>query len=166
MNDTNRNLRPSSGPFGMGWQGYIIIAIIILGTALFASTRRDWMSLLISALLLPLIMVALIHMLSRFWRNGAEFRDGRIRLKPDAGLLDFLSRTNPFMFLLVGTLSRSVDEDRYQELLRSGPYGMGRCGYLITLVFVLGPVILAIIIMGFTSQPLSHSGLHFSGWSI
>ncbi|MDQ2744009.1 MAG: hypothetical protein M3Z66_17175 [Chloroflexota bacterium] len=161
MNDNYQNLRPPSGPFGMGWQGYLIIAIIILGTALFAATRSDWTSMLVSALVLPVIMVALIHVLSRLWRGRTEGRDRRSGPRQDMDLLTFLARTNPLMFLLIGTLSRGVDDDRYQELLRSGPYGMGQHGYLIVLFVFLAPLILTLIIVGVTGQPPGQIAPHF-----
>jgi glucose dehydrogenase len=68
------NQRPGSGPFGMGWQEYLVIGVVILATALFAATRRDWTSMLVSALILPPIVFALLHVLTRFWQGGARPR--------------------------------------------------------------------------------------------
>ncbi len=161
MNDDDQNQRPGLGLFGLGWQGYLIIAIIIVGTALFAATRGDWTSMLISALVLPLIMVALVHVLSRFRRDGSPVHDRRSGPGRDMDLLTFLTSTNPVMFLLVGALSRGADDDRYRELLRSGPYGMGQAGYLLALMVILAPLILAIIITAVSGQLPAHSAPHF-----
>jgi hypothetical protein len=161
MNDNDDNQRSWSGPFGMGWRGYLIIAIVILATAVFAATRRDWTSMLISALILPLVMFAVIHVLSRFWRGGTRARDSRRGPRQDVDLLTFLARTNPFLFLLFGALNRGADDDRYQELLRSGPYGMGQYGYLVGLIIILTPLILALIITAVTGQLPTHSAPHF-----
>ncbi len=161
MNDDHQIQRPVSGPFGMGWQGYLVLAIIIVGTAFFAATRNDWASMLTFALVLPLVMITLIHVLIRFWRDESQIHDKSRGPRQDVDLLAFLARTNPFMFLVFGALSRGVDDERYQELLRSGPYAMGRHGYLIALMVILGPLILVLIIVATTGQIPTHSAPHF-----
>ncbi len=160
MNHNDRNRRSPSGPFGMGRQGYIIIAIVILATAIFASTRTDWISMLAGALILPLVVLAVIHVLSRLWRGGTRSRDSRRAPRQGVDLLTFLARTNPIMFLLVGGATRGVDDSQYQDLLRSGPYGMGWYGYVIVLAIVLGPLILALLIVAVTGQLPGHGGPH------
>jgi hypothetical protein len=160
MKDDNRNQPPRSGPFGLGWQGYLVIAIIIVVTALFAASRSDWTSMLLSALLPPLILFSIICALSRRSRDGAKARDRRIGPREDGDLITFLARTNPVMFLIFGALSRRSDDDRYQQLLRSGPFGMGQQGYLIVLILLLAPLILALIITVLTGQQPTHSGSH------
>ncbi len=162
MSDSGRNLRPSPGPFGMGTQGYLIIALIIVGTALYTMTRGDWTSMLISALGFPLIMIALVHILSRFRWNEPHLRGRRREPGQGVDLLTILVRTNPFTFFLAGLLSRGVDDDRYQELLQSGPYGMGQYGYFIVLAVVIGPLIVALILMALTGQLPAHLAPHFS----
>jgi len=161
MEDNDWNQGPGSGPFGMGWQGWLILASIILATALFAATRSDWTSMLISALILPLIVFAIVHVLSRIWQGGTRARDSRRGPSEDLDLLPFLARTNPVMFLLFGALSRSMDDDQYQELLRSGPFGMGQHGYLIAFTIILAPLILALIIVTVTGQLPTHSAPQF-----
>lgn len=145
----------------MGWQGWLIIAIVILVTALFAATRSDWQSMLVSALVPPLIIFPLIFALSRFWRDGARASDGRQGPGQEFDLLNVLARTNPIMFLLLGALSRRSNDDRYRQLLSSGPFGMGQQGYLIALIIILAPLILALVITALAGQPLTHSGSHF-----
>jgi hypothetical protein len=144
----------------MGRQGYLILAIIIAGSALFAATRHDWPSMLVSALGLPLMTVALFQLLSRFWRSRPQVRDSRYTPRQNVDPLTFLARTNPLMLLLFGALSRGTDDGRYGELLRSGPYGLGQYGYLIALLIIIGPLILALIIMAFTGQLPAHIGPH------
>lgn len=158
MNDDVKHRRGPAGPFGMGWQGYLIIAIIVLGSALLAATSGDWPMMLITALVLPLAMVTLVQIVNRFRRNAPQLRDTRRGPMQDADLLAFLARTNPFMFLLAGALGRGMDDDRYRDLLGSGPYGMGKNGYVLALIIVLGPLILTLIIVTVTGQlPPHHS---------
>jgi hypothetical protein len=149
-----------SGLFGRARQGHLIIAIIVVGTALLAATRTDWASMLVSALVLPLIMVAVIYLVSQIWRNGPEGSERSRGPRQETDLLTFLARTNPLMFLLFGTASRGVDDDRYGELLGFGPYGMGGRGYVIALVVVLGPLLISLIIMALTGQLPTHSTPH------
>ena|SRR5579884_435786 len=160
MKENDQHLRSGSGPFGMGWQGYLIVAIVILGTALFAATRSNWQSMLVSALVLPLLMFSLIFALSHLWQNGAKVRNRSIGPREGMDLLTFLARTNPIMFLFLGALSRRSDDDRYQQLLRSGPYGMGQQGYLIAFLLLLTPLLITLIIMAFTGQQPTHIGPH------
>lgn len=150
-----------TGPFGMGRQGYLILAIIILGSALFATTRRDWISMIVSALVLPLVMFGLVHLLSRFWGNGLRTPDGEREARPAMDPLTFAARTNPFMFLLLGAFSRRTGDDRYEELLRTGPYGLGQYGYLITLLILLAPLALTFLILVFTGQLPAHNSPQF-----
>jgi hypothetical protein len=161
MADTDHNQRPGSGPFGMGRQGYLVVAIVVLATALFAATRRDWTSMLISALLFPLIVFALVHLVTRFRQAG--MRPWERRGTPGEGMdpLTFLARTNPFMFLLLGAVSRGVEDERYQELLRSGPFGLGQYGYFVALLIILAPLALALIITAATGQIPMHTAPHF-----
>lgn len=65
------------------------------------------------------------------------------------------------MFLLIGALSRRSDQDQYQELLRSGPFGLGRSGYLIALLLFLVPLICALVIIAITGQQPTHIGPQF-----
>lgn len=149
MNDDD-NRRSGPGPFGIGWLGSLII--IILATAIFAATRRDWTSMLIGALVLPVVMIASIHVLSRAWRGGTGVRDRGRGPRDGVDLLTFIARTNPVMFLFFGALTRGADDDRYQELVRSGPFGMGQYGYLIGLIIILMPLVLALTISVVTGQ--------------
>lgn len=145
----------------MGWQGYVIIAIIIMSTAIFAASRTDWASLLLSALVPPLILFPLIFVLSR---PGGE-RDGAHNRMHDSGrgvdFLTFLARTNPIMFLLVGAVSRRQDDEQYQQLLSAGPYALGRRGYLVLVLLILLPLIGALIITVVSGQLPTHSGPQF-----
>lgn len=161
MADTNHNRRPASGPFGMGWQGYLLVAVVILATALFAATRRDWTSMLISTLLLPLVVFALLHLVTRFRQGGTSPRQRGGGPGDGMDLLTFLARTNPFMFLLLGAMNRGVDDERYQELLRSGPFGLGQYGYVVALLIILAPLALALIITAATGQFPTHSAQHW-----
>jgi hypothetical protein len=161
MEDNRQIQRPASGPFGMGRQGYHIIAIVVGVTGLFAASRSDWTSMLVSALVLPLIMFPIIFALSRRLQDGAKVRGSGIGLMEDADPITFLARTNPIMFLLFGALSRRSDDNRYRQLLRAGPYGMGQQGYLIALILILSPLVLALMITALTGQQPSHNGPHF-----
>jgi hypothetical protein len=144
----------------MGRQGYLTIAII-LGTAAFAASRSgDWTSLLVSALLPPLVLFPLIFALSRRWQGGAQVRDRRGGPRQRFDLMTFLARTNPVMFLLFGILSGRSDDDRYRRLLRSGPYGKGQQGYFIALILILTPLILTLIIVAVTGHQPMHIGPH------
>lgn len=163
----NRN-QPGSGPFGMGWQGYVIVAIIILGSSVFAATRSDWTSLLVSALGLPLLIFFLLFLLTRLLsRPQRAAQEPVTRIEPRGGidLLTFLARTNPFMFLLFGSLSRGPDDPEYQQLLRSGPYTLGRQGYiflfLMLVVFSLAPLIVTLIFVALTGHLPTHTGPQF-----
>lgn len=158
MNYHSPTGRSRSGPFGMGGQGYLIIAVVILTSALFAATRRDWASMLFSALVLPLIMFVIIDILSRLWPVGTSVRGGNTGTREDMDPLTFLARTNPIMFLLFAALNRGADDSRYGEYLRSGPYGMGQQGYLLALVVILAPLGLALIITAVTGGLPTHSG--------
>jgi hypothetical protein len=146
----------------MGRQGWLIIVFIILVTAVFAATRSDWPSMLVAALVPPLIMFPLIFVLTRRWQDGARVRDRRVGPREDFELLTFLARTNPIMFLVFGALSGRSQDDRFQQLYRAGPYGMGRTGYLFALLIILAPLALALIITAVTGQLPAHSGPHFS----
>src|SRR5947209_18532018 len=159
MADTDHD--PGPGPFGMGWQGYLITAVVILATAVFAATRRDWTAVLISALILPLIVFALLHLVTRFWHGETRLRQSTRTSGAGIVLLTFLARTNPFMFLLLGSTSRSGDDERYRELLRSGPFGLGQHGYLFALLIILAPVALALIITAATGHAPTHSAPSF-----
>jgi hypothetical protein len=145
----------------MGWQGWLIIAIITLGSALFAATRKDWTSMLISAIILPLIMFAIISLLSRAWRGRTQLPERSRESSRNVDLMTFLARTNPVMFLILGALDRGADDERYQELLRSGPFGLGPWGYLAVVLLVLTPLILTLIIVAVTGQLPAHSGPSF-----
>ena len=68
----------------------------------------------------------------------------------------FLARTNPIMFLLFGSLLRRTDEARYRELLESGPYGLGRNGYLLIACCVLAPLVLTVMVTALSGQPPGH----------
>jgi hypothetical protein len=160
MRDPGQSRHPASGPFGLAGQGYLIVAIIIVGTAVLAATRTDWTSVIISALVLPLIMVGVIYVVSRFWRNEPQVPERSRGPCQGMDLLAFLARTNPLMFLLFGAASRGVDDDRYQELLGSGPYGMGRYGNFIVLAIFLGPLFISLVIMALTGQLPTHSTPH------
>jgi hypothetical protein len=129
----------------MGRQGFAVAAIIVVGSALFAATRRDVPSMVISALGLPLLMVALLQVLSRFGSGGRRSQTRRPVSGQEPDLLTLLARTNPFMFLLMGLLTRRNDV-RFRELLAAGPYGLGGAGYLILLVIALAPLLLALLI--------------------
>lgn len=161
MSNSGQHRGSPSGPFGMGPQGYLIIAIVILGAAVFAATRMDWASMLVSALVLPIGVLAIIQALSRLRRGGTRDRVSRSGPHQNVDLLTFLARTNPIMFLVFGAVSPGVDDTHYQDLLRSGPYGMGRNGYLIALAIILGPLILAVIITALAGQLPAHSGPRF-----
>ncbi|MGH2448134.1 MAG: hypothetical protein ACRDFS_05970 [Chloroflexota bacterium] len=76
-------------------------------------------------------------------------------------LLTLLARTNPLMFLLLGAMTRGVDDERYQELVRSGPFGLGQYGYLFALVIILAPLALALIITAATGQFPTHGTPRF-----
>ena len=162
MKHDDRNQPPRSGPFGMGLQGYLLVAIIIAATALFAATRSGWIPMLLSALLPPLILFPLIFALSRRSQDGARMRDSTAGPARDADPLTFLVRTNPFMFLLLAVAGRRTDEDRFRELLASGPYGMGRYGYLMLIALILTPLILTLIITALTGRQPAHMGLPIS----
>jgi hypothetical protein len=149
-----------SGPFDMGRQGYLITAIIILVTALFAATRSDWQSMVIAALVPPLIMFPLIFALGRR-QDEARAPGRRTGSQESMDLMTFLARTNPLMFLMFGTLTRRSDDTKYQELLRSGPYGMGRLGYVLFLILILAPLILTLLLAALTGQQPTHTGPHF-----
>jgi hypothetical protein len=164
----DQNRPPWSGPFGMGWQGYLIVAIVILGSAVFAATRSDWVSLLVSALGLPLLIFSLLFLLTRLLsrsQQGAPARDRRIEPRQGMDLLTFLARTNPFMFLLFGALTRRQDDPEYQQLLRSGPFTLGRQGYtflfLMLVVFGLAPLIVTLIFVAVMGHPPTHTDPHF-----
>jgi hypothetical protein len=68
----DRNLPASPGPFGMGGQGYLVVTIIIFGSALFAATRSDWISMLVTAVCLPLAVFSLLFLLSRLLSGPAH----------------------------------------------------------------------------------------------
>ncbi len=156
MGDNGQNQQPWSGPFGMGWQGYLVTAIIILVSALFAASRRDWTSLLLSALVLPLVVFLIAAVVSRWLQDGEKVSARKREPRENMDLITFLARTNPIMFLLFGALSRRSDEERYQQLLRSGPYGMGQQGYLIAILILLAPLTLTLIIIAVTGQQPTH----------
>lgn len=164
----DQNRPPWSGPFGIGWQGYLIVGIIILGSAVFAATRSDWTSLLVSALVLPLLIFSPLFLLTRLLsqpQHSAQERDRRIEPREGMDLLTFLARTNPFMFLLFGGLSRGPDDPEYQQLLKSGSFTLGRQGYVflffILVVFGLAPLIVTLIFVAVIGHPPTHTGPHF-----
>jgi len=69
------NRRPGSGPFGMGWEGHVVIAIIIVASAVFAASRgSDWVAVLISGVVPPLVMFALIYAVSHVASGGQRGR--------------------------------------------------------------------------------------------
>lgn len=156
MEDSGQNRQPWSGPFGMGRQGYLVTAIIILVSALFAASRRDWTSLLLSALVLPLVVFLTAAVVSRWLQDGEKVSARRREPRENMDLITFVARTNPIMYLLFGALSRHSDEERYQQLLRSGPYGMGQQGYLIAILILLAPLTLTLIIIAVTGQQPTH----------
>jgi protein-S-isoprenylcysteine O-methyltransferase Ste14 len=145
----------------MGRQGYLIVAIIVVVTGFFAASRSDWTSMLVSALVLPLIMFLIICAVSQRWRGGATLHPRRGGLTGGMDLITFLARTNPVMFLIFGGLGRRLDDDRYQQLVGSGPYGMGRQGYLLALTLLLAPLTLALVVTAVTGHQLAHSGPGF-----
>jgi hypothetical protein len=164
----DQNQPPRSGPLGMGWQGYLVVAIVIIGSAVFAATRSDWTSLLVSALGLPLLIFSLLFVLSRMLsRPPSDAKVQGWRRKPGEGmdLLTFLARTNPFMFLLFGAMTRGPDDPEYQQLLQSGPFTLGRQGYLflvlILVVFGLAPLIVTLIFVALSGHSPAHTGPHF-----
>jgi hypothetical protein len=153
--------RPTD-PFGMGRQGWAIALIIILVTVAFAATRTTWQSMVLSAVLPPLILFPLIYFLTRRWRDGSTAPASRASSGESGDLMTFLARTNPLMFLLFGVLSGRSNDDDFQQLFRSGPYGMGQMGYLVLLLLILSPLILVILITAVTGQQPGHIGPHFS----
>jgi hypothetical protein len=161
MDGQDKNRDSWSGPFGMGWQGWLVTGIIIVVTAVFAATRNGWQSRIIAALVPPLILFPLISFLSRFLQRGPGRRDRGRGPGEQFDLMTFLARTNPFMFLLLGAFGQGTDDARYQELLQSGPYGMGPRGYLILFILFLTPLILALIILAVTGQLPLHSSAPF-----
>jgi len=120
------------------------------------ASRRDWASLLLSALVLPLVLFFIAIVLSRWLQDGEKVRARRREPRESMDLITFLARTNPIMFLLFGALSRRSDEERYQQLWRSGPYGMGQQGYVIALVILLAPLMLTLIIITLIGQQPTH----------
>jgi hypothetical protein len=161
-----QNLPPSSGPFGMGRQGYLVVAIIIFGSAVFAATRSDWVSMLVIAVCLPLAAFSLLLLLSRMLsgRSHARTVQGRRNESREAmNLLTFLARTNPFMFLLFGAMSRRQDDPEYQELLESGPFTVGQRGHIfliLILVVGLAPLLLTLIFVAVTGHQPTNTGPH------
>jgi hypothetical protein len=145
----------------MGWQGYLILGIIIAGTGLFAATRDTWTAMLVSAFVLPLVLVALIQVASRLCWDAPRVPDRRSDPGQSPDILSVIARTNPFMLLLVYALTRRPHDDRFQELFRFGPYGMGTYGYLVALAVVLGPLILSLMAVALTGQLPAHGGSHF-----
>lgn len=158
MRNQIQNKPTSAGPFDLGLQGYLVIAIIVLATAVFAATRSDWVSMIFAAIIPPLILFPLIALLARAGRRETSALSDRREQGID--VMTFLARTNPLMFLLFGSVARRTDEERYQELLRAGPYGMGMAGYVFFLLIILCPLVLAIVVMLLTGRPPGHSGLH------
>lgn len=159
MNDDHWQPHPPSGPLGLGRQGYLLIAIVIGGCTFFSLTRGDWTTAIISAIVLPLVMFSIIAVLSRLGQPGK--RDQREVAEPGGGidLLTVLARTNPLMFLLVGMLYRNSNGENYQDLLRTGPFGLGQGGYLIALVILLAPLLLFVLVTALTGGVPSHRGL-------
>ncbi|HEX6507335.1 MAG TPA: hypothetical protein VF221_06860, partial [Chloroflexota bacterium] len=96
---------------------------------------------------------------------GAQNRQGRIESREGLDLLTFLARTNPFMFFLVGALSRDPDDPAYQQLRNSGPFTLGRQGYtFLFLIFVvcgLAPLIVTLIFVAILGHLPTHTGPHF-----
>jgi len=152
----------------MGWQGYLVVAVVIVGSAVFAATRSDWVSLLVSALGLPLLVFSLLFLLTRRSSRSRQAGPGGHRsIEPGEGmnLLTFLARTNPFMFLLFGAATHRRDDPQYQQLLRLGPFTLDRQGYafvfLILAVAVLAPLIVTLIFVAVLGHPPTHTGPHF-----
>ena len=161
MEESDETPRPASGPFRMGRQGYLIVAIIIVVTAIFAATRSDWTSMMVSAIVPPLIIFPLIHLLTHGRQGEATVRDTVRGSRENVDLMTLLARTNPITFLMLGVVRRRSDDERYQQLLSSGPFGMGRKGYLVALGLILGPLILTLIIIALTGQQPAYTGPHF-----
>src|SRR4051812_44696631 len=122
-NDGTRSSWP--GPFGMGRQGYLVIAIVILVTARFAATRSDWTSIVVGAIVPPLIIFPILFAVSRLWQEPGTTPERSTGPGEGMDLMTFLARINPLMFLMFSALSRRSDDERYQQLRQSGPYGMG-----------------------------------------
>jgi hypothetical protein len=158
MSASDQRPPPTAGPFGLGRQGYIIIAVIIGGSAALAvSQRGSWTAVLLSALLPPLVLFPLIYLLTRNWQGGPNWQQGL----GGGDLLTFLARTNPIMFVLFGQTMRRSNNEEYRRLLGSGPYGLGLAGYVVSLVLILSPLLIALIIMALTGRLPTHSGPHF-----
>jgi hypothetical protein len=78
-------------------------------------------------------------------------------------LLTFLARTNPFMFLLFGALSRRQDDPEYRQLLESGPFALGERGYIFVILIIvvgLAPLLLTLIFVAVTGHQPTHTGPH------
>jgi hypothetical protein len=95
--------------------------------------------LFVSALVLPVIVFPLILALSARSHDGSKVHGLGAGFRGRDDLMVFLARTNPVMFLMFGLLTRRSNDDRYQELLRAGPYGLGQRGILIALILILTP---------------------------
>lgn len=163
----DQNVPPASGPFGMGWQGYLVVAIIVFGSAVFAATRSDWVSMLVSAVCLPLAAFSLLLLFSRMLSglaHGSTVQGHQNESREGMNLLTFLARTNPFMFLLFGALSRRQDDPEYQQLLESGPFTLGQQGsvFLILMLVIVGlaPLLLTLIFVAVTGHQPTHTGPH------